>query len=104
AIEASGTWWWLVDLLERLGHAPILSNPKQTKAIAAARLKNDRVDAQRLALPLPGPAAPRVDPLPGLARSARSRWSSHPARVAPRGDSQSAPGHAGPAQPPSDVR
>jgi hypothetical protein len=20
AIEASGTWWWLVDLLERLGH------------------------------------------------------------------------------------
>ena len=20
AIEASGTWWWLVDLLEELGH------------------------------------------------------------------------------------
>src|SRR5215475_7993256 len=47
AIEASGTWWWLVDLLERLGHDPILSHPKQTKAIAAARLKNDRVDAER---------------------------------------------------------
>src|SRR5215510_11775171 len=39
AIEASGTWWWLVDLLERLGHDPILSHPKQTKAIAAARLR-----------------------------------------------------------------
>ena len=38
AIEASGTWWWLVDLLEQLGHRPVLSNPKQTKAIAAARL------------------------------------------------------------------
>ena len=50
AIEASGTWWWLVDLLEELGHQPVLSNPKQTKAIAAARLKNDRVDAERLAL------------------------------------------------------
>jgi transposase len=37
AIEASGTWWWFVDLLERLGHQPVLSNPKQTKAIAAAR-------------------------------------------------------------------
>jgi len=37
AIEASGTWWWLVDLLEHLGHDPILSHPKQTKAIAAAR-------------------------------------------------------------------
>src|SRR2546425_4404003 len=39
AIEASGTWWWLVDLLEKLGHQPVLSHPKQTKAIAAARLK-----------------------------------------------------------------
>src|SRR5207244_10100943 len=54
AIEASGTWWWLVDLLEELGHQPVLSNPKQTKAIAAARLKNDRVDAERLALLLRG--------------------------------------------------
>ncbi len=44
-IEASGTWWWFVDLVERLGHHAVLSNPKQTKAIAAARLKNDRVDA-----------------------------------------------------------
>jgi transposase len=60
AIEASGTWWWLVDLLERLGHAPILSNPKQTKAIAAARLKNDRVDAERLALLLRGDLLPTV--------------------------------------------
>src|SRR5262249_46069600 len=49
AIEASGTWWWLVDLLEQLGHRPVLSNPKQTKAIAAARLKNARVDPDRLA-------------------------------------------------------
>ena len=38
AIEASGTWWWLVDLLERLGHRPVLSHPKETKAIASARL------------------------------------------------------------------
>jgi transposase len=45
AIEASGTWWWLVDLLERLGHQPVLSHPKETKAIASARLKNDKVDA-----------------------------------------------------------
>jgi transposase len=58
AIEASGTWWWLVDLLERLGHRPILSNPKQTKAIAAARLNNDRVDAERLALLLPVTCCP----------------------------------------------
>jgi transposase len=60
AIEASGTWWWLVDLLQQLGHEPVLSNPKQTKAIAAARLKNDRVDAERLALLLRGDLLPTV--------------------------------------------
>jgi transposase len=60
ALEASGTWWWLVDLLEQLGHQPVLSHPKQTKAIAAARLKNDRVDAERLALLLRGDLLPTV--------------------------------------------
>src|SRR5690348_17580133 len=60
AIEASGTWWWLVNLLEELGHQPVLSNPKQTKAIAAARLKNDRVDAEWLALLLRGDLLPTV--------------------------------------------
>jgi len=71
AIEASGTWWWLVDLLEQLGHRPILSNPKQTKAIAAARLKNDRVDAERLALLLRGDLLPTVWIPPAALREAR---------------------------------
>jgi transposase len=71
AIEASGTWWWLVDLLERLGHQPVLSNPKQTKAIAAARLKNDRVDARRLALLLRGDLLPTVWIPPTEVREAR---------------------------------
>ena len=71
AIEASGTWWWLVDLLENLGHQPVLSHPKQTKAIAAARLKNDRVDAQRLALLLRGGLLPTVWIPPAELREAR---------------------------------
>jgi transposase len=71
AIEASGTWWWLVDLLEGLGHRPVLSNPKQTKAIAAARLKNDRVDAERLALLLRGELLPTVWNPPAVLREAR---------------------------------
>jgi len=71
AIEASGTWWWLVDLLEHLGHDPILSHPKQTKAIAAARLKNDRVDAERLALLLRGDLLPTVWIPPPALREAR---------------------------------
>ena len=71
AIEASGTWWWLVDLVERLGHHAVLSNPKQTKAIAAARLKNDRVDAERLALLLRGDLLPTVWIPPAGLREAR---------------------------------
>jgi transposase len=71
AIEATGTWWWLVDLLERLGHQPVLSHPKATKAIAAARLKNDKVDAQRLARLLRGDLLPTVWIPPAALREAR---------------------------------
>lgn len=71
ALEASGTWWWLVDLLEGLGHRPVLSHPKQTKAIAAVRLKNDRVDAERLRLLLRGDLLPRVWIPPRALRAAR---------------------------------
>ncbi len=71
AIEASGTWWWFADLLERLGHQPVLSHPKQTKAIAAAKLKNDRVDAERLALLLRADLLPRVWIPPATLREAR---------------------------------
>jgi transposase len=71
AIEASGTWWWLVDLLEDLGHQPVLSHPKQTKAIAAARLKNDRVDAERLLLLLRADLLPTVWIAPRDIREAR---------------------------------
>lgn len=60
ATEASGTLWWLVDLRKRIGYEPVLSHPKQTKAIAAARLKNARVDAKRLAFLL------RADLLPSM--------------------------------------
>jgi transposase len=71
AIEASGTWWWLVDLLEQLGHQPVLSHPKQTRAIAAARLKNDRVDAERLVQLLRGDLLPTVWIAPAAVREAR---------------------------------
>jgi transposase len=71
AIEATGTWWWLVDLLEELGHEPVLSHPKQTKAIASARLKNDRVDAERLASLCRGDLLPAVWIPPREVREAR---------------------------------
>jgi transposase len=71
AVEATGTWWWFVDLVEEIGHDVVLSNPKQTKAIAAARLKNDRVDAERLALLDRGDLLPTVWIAPRDVREAR---------------------------------
>jgi transposase len=49
AFEAAYGWGWLVDLLEELELEPHLVHPSRCKAIASARLKNDRVDAHTLA-------------------------------------------------------
>jgi transposase len=49
AFEAAYGWGWLVDLLEELELEPRLVHPSRCKAIASARLKNDKVDAATLA-------------------------------------------------------
>lgn len=47
-VEATGNWNWLVDLLQQLQMDVALANPLQTKVIAHARVKNDKVDARML--------------------------------------------------------
>jgi transposase len=49
AFEAAYGWGWLVELLEELELEPHLVHPSRSKAIASARLKNDKVDAATLA-------------------------------------------------------
>jgi transposase len=49
AFEAAFGTGWLVELLEDYGFAPHLVHPLRCKAIASARLKNDKVDAAILA-------------------------------------------------------
>src|SRR6266566_1583597 len=49
AFEAAFGWGWLAGLLEDYGFEPHLVHPLQCKAIASARLKNDKVDAAILA-------------------------------------------------------
>jgi transposase len=49
AFEAAFGWGWLLRLLEDDGLDPHLVHPLQCKAIASARLKNDKVDAATLA-------------------------------------------------------
>jgi len=49
AFEAALGWGWLIELLQEHGFEPHLAHPLQCKAIASARLKNDKVDAATLA-------------------------------------------------------
>src|SRR6516162_3146059 len=49
AFEAAFGWGWLAELLEDYGFEAHLVHPLRCKAIASARLKNDKVDAAILA-------------------------------------------------------
>jgi transposase len=59
AFEAAYGWGWLAAMLEGQGLEPHMVHPLRCKAIASARLKNDKVDAAILAQLL------RADLLPG---------------------------------------
>ena len=59
-MAATRSWYWLYDLLEENGIEVKLSHPLKTKAIASAKIKNDKIDSKVLAhllradlLPLP---------------------------------------------------
>src|SRR5689334_16426603 len=75
AFEAAYGTSWLVELLEGYGFDPHLVHPLRCKAIASARLKNDKVDAAILAqllradlLPEAWIAPPKVRQLRALIR------------------------------------
>ena len=48
-IEASTKSFWLADRVEELGHEVVVVDPGRTKAIGAARIKHDKLDARVLA-------------------------------------------------------
>ena len=48
-IESTASWYWLYDLLTEHGIPAVISNPVKTKAIASARIKNDKLDSHMLA-------------------------------------------------------
>jgi hypothetical protein len=77
AFEAAFGWSWLADLLEDYGFEAHLVHPLRCKAIASARLKNDKgrrrhpgaaaprgPAARGVDRPAEGPPAPRPDPAP----------------------------------------
>ena len=48
-LEASSKSFWVADQLRAMGHEPIVVDPGKTKAIGAARIKHDKLDARVLA-------------------------------------------------------
>ena len=72
AFEAAYGWGWLVDLLEELQLEPHLVHPSRCKAIAAARLKNDKVDARTLAQLLRADLLPEAWIAPQATRDLRA--------------------------------
>jgi transposase len=72
AFEAAYGWGWLVELLEELALEPHLVHPSRCKAIAAARLKNDKVDAVTLAQLLRADLLPEAWIAPPATRDLRA--------------------------------
>src|SRR6266849_6384853 len=72
AFEAAFGWGWLVELLEDYGFAPHLVHPLRCKAIASARLKNDKVDAAILAQLLRADLLPEAWIAPPAVRQLRA--------------------------------
>ena len=70
AFEAAYGWGWLVELLEEL--EPHLVHPSRCKAIASARLKNDKVDAATLAQLLRADLLPEAWIAPQATRDLRA--------------------------------
>jgi transposase len=72
AFEAAFGWGWLVELLEGHDFDPHLVHPLRCKAIASARLKNDKVDAATLAQLLRADLLPEAWIAPPAVRQLRA--------------------------------
>jgi hypothetical protein len=59
-VESTGAWYWLADLLARLEVDLVLAHATRVKAIAAAKVKTDKVDSVTLALLLRADLIPRA--------------------------------------------
>jgi transposase len=72
AFEAAFGWSWLAELLEDYGFDAHLVHPLRCKAIASARLKNDKVDAAILAQLLRADLLPEAWLAPAKVRQLRA--------------------------------
>ena len=70
-VESTGGWYWLADTLAALGVELVLAHATRVKAIAAAKVKTDKVDSDILALLLRADLIPQAHMIGPEARGPR---------------------------------
>lgn len=71
AVECIFTWYWLADLCAREGIPFVLGHALYMKAIHGGKVKNDRIDSQKIALLLRGGMLPQAYVYPERMRATR---------------------------------
>jgi transposase len=71
AVECMFTWYWLADLCRREGIEFVLGHALYMKAIHGAKVKNDKVDAFKIATLLRGGTLPKAYVYPPEMRATR---------------------------------
>jgi transposase len=71
AVECIFTWYWLADLCAREGIPFVLGHALYMKAIHGGKAKNDKIDAQKIAVLLRGGRLPQAYVYPAGMRATR---------------------------------
>jgi transposase len=71
AVECMFTWYWLADLCVQEGLTCVLGHAQYMKAIHGGKAKNDRLDAQKIAVLLRGGMLPQAYAYPATMRATR---------------------------------
>jgi transposase len=71
AVECVFTWYWLADLCAREGLPFVLGHALYMKAIHGGKAKNDKIDAQKIAVLLRGGMLPQAYVYPATMRATR---------------------------------
>src|SRR5437773_5396389 len=70
-VECIFTWYWLADLCAREGLPFVLGHALSMKAIHGGKAKNDKIDAQKIAVLLRGGMLPQAYVYPAAMRATR---------------------------------
>jgi hypothetical protein len=77
AVEANGSYSWLVDEMERSGHRPKLCNPLEAKRRMGLTNKTDKLEAKGLAILLRKGILPEAWITPSELRDQREAAHAH---------------------------